>query len=111
MALAIVSIALVAAIRATGMATESSMAVRGRTLALWIAQNRLEEIRAFDLWLPIGNAENETVQGNIRFMRCEKVTATANDNFRRIEINVYEIDERDYALASLTGYVYKKDPI
>ena len=51
-ALAIVSIALMAALRASGQATNASGELRLRLFAGWVAENRLAEHRARQDWLP-----------------------------------------------------------
>ncbi len=53
-ALAIVSIALLAALRAAGQGTNAAGELRLRLLAGWVAENRLAEHRARGDWLPLG---------------------------------------------------------
>lgn len=58
-ALAIVAIALVSALRAMGATAQSTAALREHTLASWVAQNRLAMHRATAAWPAIGEYRGE----------------------------------------------------
>jgi len=108
-ALAILALALMAALRAGAAATQNSGEIRQRQLADWVALDRLEEHRARRDWLPIGSTSGETMQGNQRFRWEEKVGGTPNAQFRRIDIRVLAGDSNDpnHALARVTGFLIK----
>jgi general secretion pathway protein I len=53
-ALAVLSLALMAALRASSVGVSTSNEIRDRLLAGWVAQNRLAEHRARRDWLPVG---------------------------------------------------------
>lgn len=104
-AMAIVAIALLAALRAAGMATTSAETLRGRLLAGWVADNRLAEHRARGAWLPLGTREGHEDQGGIGFAWREEVAATPNPGFRRVDIYVQARAAPDRRLAHVTGFV------
>ena len=104
-ALAIVSIALLAAMRAAGLGTTSAEALRLRTLAGWIAQDALTEHRTRGDWLPLGGSRAAARQSGIDFVVREDVTATPNGAFRRVDVAVYRAGDESVALARLTGFV------
>jgi len=108
-ALAILALALMAALRAGAAATQNSGEIRQRQLADWVALDRLEEHRARRDWLPIGSTNGETMQGNQRFRWEEKIGGTPNAQFRRIDIRVLADDGNDpnHALARVTGFLIK----
>ena len=108
-ALAILALALMAALRAGAAATQNVSEIRLRQLADWVALDRLEEHRARRDWLPIGSTSGETMQGNQRFRWEEKIGGTPNAQFRRIDIRVLADDSTDpnYALARVTGFLIK----
>ena len=108
-ALAILALALMAALRAGAAATQNSGEIRQRQLADWVALDRLEEHRARRDWLPIGSTSGETMQGNQRFRWEEKIGGTPNAQFRRIDIRVLADDSSDpnYALARVTGFLIR----
>lgn len=106
-ALAILAIALMAALRSSTMATQNAGDIRLRLLADWVAQDRLEEHRARRDWLPFGSQSGEIAQGGARFRWDEKIIGTPNARFRRIEVRVYQADGSDpnHALTQFTGFL------
>lgn len=104
-ALAIVAIALLAAVRAAGQGANSADALRARTLAAWIAQDALAEHRARGDWLALGVRSGSVRQSGIDFAWREDVTATPNTAFRRVDVSVYRAGDESAALAKLTGFV------
>jgi general secretion pathway protein I len=106
-ALAIVSIALLAALRATGQGTNAVGELRQRLFAGWIAENRLAEHRARGDFLPVGIARGTQSQGGIEFAWREEVIATPNSAFRRLDVFVSAPAEESRALAHLTGFVVR----
>src|SRR5947207_4425769 len=109
-ALAIVAVALAAGMRALAQSADSASTLKARTLALWVAQNRLANAQLADPWPPLGSAAGETEQAGTRFVWREAVSGTPNPAFRKIEIIVGEPQTPDYALARLVGYVGNARP-
>ncbi len=105
MALAIVSIALLAALRSAGQGTVNVGDLRARLLAGWVAENHLAEHRARGDWLPSGIQRGSEEQGNISFGWRKEIIATPNPAFRRIDIFVFDPLQEDRALAHLTGFL------
>jgi general secretion pathway protein I len=109
-ALAIVSIALLAALRAAGQGTNAVGELRLRLLAGWVAENRVAEHRARGDWLPLGIARGAQKQGGVEFVWREEVIATPNPAFRRLDVFVSAPAEESRALARLTGFVVQPPP-
>jgi general secretion pathway protein I len=104
-ALAIISIALLAALRVAGAGTTSVGDLRARLLAGWVAENVLAEQRARGDWPPPGVQRGTQPQGGIEFVWREEVITTPNVMFRRVDIRVFMAPEEAHALAHLTGFV------
>ena len=104
-ALAIVAIALMAALRAAGQGTNNVGELRSRLLAGWVAENLLAEHRARTDWLPPGMLRGTAREGGLDFAWREEVIATPNAAFRRIEVQVFATAEETHALAHLTGFI------
>jgi general secretion pathway protein I len=109
-ALAIVSIALMAALRAAGQGTAAVGELRARLLAGWVAENRLAEHRARGDWVALGIGRGTQQQGGVEFVWREEVIATPNSAFRRIDVFVSAPAEESRALARLTGFVVRPPP-
>lgn len=103
-ALAILAIALAASMRTLHLATDSAADTRQRTLATWVAQNRLAELQARRLFAPEGTSNGEIDYAGQRFSWQQTVSETPNPAFRKVEMRV-TLPGSDHALARLTGYV------
>ncbi len=104
-ALAIVSIALLAALRAAGQGTSNVDALRARLLAGWVAENLLAEQRARGDWPALGILSGTESEGGIAFTWREEVIATPNVRFRRVDIRVFAAPGEGQALTHLTGFL------
>jgi general secretion pathway protein I len=112
-ALAIISVALLAALRAAGQATQAVDELRLRLFAGWVAQNRLAEHRARGDWLALGISRGAQRQAGADFAWREEVIGTPNPAFRRVDVFVTAPatpsgDAR--VLARLTGFVVRPPP-
>lgn len=105
MALAIVSIALMAALRAAGQGSNNLGELRARLLAGWVAENLLAEHRARQEWLPLGIRQGKADQGGMSFDWREEVIATPNASFRRVDVRVFAGGDEMHALAHMAGFV------
>jgi general secretion pathway protein I len=102
-ALTIVAVALMAALRAVSMMTQSSDELRARTLAQWSAENRLSQMRVQAEYPNIGRNRYDCSQGGVELACQEDVFATPNASFRRVELSVF--DPRDgHRLTRLVGF-------
>ncbi|MDP2144732.1 MAG: type II secretion system minor pseudopilin GspI [Gallionella sp.] len=104
-ALAIISIALLASLRIAGGGANSAGELRARVLAGWVAENILAEQRARGVWLPLGMQRGIESQGGIAFVWREEVIDTPNSSFRRVDIRVYTASDESHTLAHLIGFV------
>jgi len=104
-ALAIVSIALMSALRAAGQGTNNVGELRSRLLAGWVAENLLAEHRARRDWLPLGIQRGTGREGGLDFAWREEVIATPNAAFRRVDVRVFATAEESHSLAHLAGFI------
>jgi general secretion pathway protein I len=104
-ALAIVSIALMAALRAAGQGTQAAGELRLRLLASGVAENRLAEHRARGAWLPVGIARGTQSQGGVELAWREEVISTPHPAFRRVDVFVSAPAQESRSLARLTGFL------
>ena len=102
-ALAILAIALMAALRAAGQGSRSAEEMRARLLAGWVAQNVLETQRARGDWPSVGLVTGDVAQAGLEFSWREEVVSTPNAAFRRVNIAVSRKDAPEYVPARITG--------
>jgi len=91
--------------RAVAQSADGATLLKQRTLALWVAQNRLAAAQLASPWPALGLRDGDAVQAGARFAWRETVSGTPNPAFRKIEIVVADPEQPDYALARLSGYL------
>ena len=104
-ALAIIAIALLAAMRAAGQGTNNVGELRAHLLAGWVAQDILVEQRARGDWPSTGVLRGKMSQGGIDFNWREEIIGTPNATFRRVDIFVFMEAEESRSLARMTGFL------
>lgn len=87
--LIILSVALITALRAVAYSADTQLAISQRTMALWSADDALNEIRMKKIWPDLGTSSFSCPQVSIILVCQRKVLATPNPAFRRVEITVY----------------------
>jgi general secretion pathway protein I len=87
-ALAIIAVALAASLRAVGMLANDEGELHRRLLAGWSADNALTEVHLMREWPDLGVVTFDCSQGNLPLVCTERVSATPNPIFRRVEISV-----------------------
>ena len=108
-ALAIVAVALSAGMRALAQGADGASSLKARTLALWVAENRLARAQ-LEVAPQAPTASGEETQAGMALVWRQTIWATPNPAFRRIEIVVTEPGRPDYALARLVGYLANRRP-
>ena len=104
-ALAIVAVALSAGMRALAQGADGASSLKARTLALWVAENRLARAQLDLSAQGATAASGDETQAGMTLAWRQTIGTTPNPAFRRIEIVVTETDRPDYALARLVGYL------
>ncbi|MBM3114813.1 type II secretion system minor pseudopilin GspI [Jeongeupia naejangsanensis] len=104
-ALAVLAIAMAAALRAVSASTDTAADLATRTLAGWVAQNRLAEIAARGEFPEPGRREGQSSMAGRDFVWQEEDGISPNRSFRRVEIRVYAAGDTTHAFATLVGYL------
>lgn len=87
-ALVIVSVALLACIRALTLATHGAQSMQQRSLALLAAENRLAELRLQRAFPAAGRSIDACPQGPLPLVCEQRFQNTVNSNFRQVTIQV-----------------------
>ncbi len=105
-AMAVVALGMMAVFRVVHDTVNNSVYLRDRTLATWIGDNRLVEMRLASELPSIDETEGEVEFANQRWRWKANVSQTPVDDLRRIDIRVRrEDDSEDSALAEVSGFV------
>lgn len=103
-ALLVLAIALAATARALGAAIDTTAALRDRTLARWVAEDRLTAIEVQREWPSLDTKEGDAEMGGRTFRWRQETGATPVARMRRVEVSVFA-PGADTPLAHLTGFV------
>ena len=87
-ALAIIAVALAASLRAVGMLANDEADLHRRLLAGWSADDALTDLHLSHNWPEIGTQTFDCSQGNLPLTCTQRVSATPNPVFRRVEVSV-----------------------
>ena len=107
-ALAIAAIALTAVSRSAAVSSTSAAEIKLRTLAGFVAENRLGELEARRAWPPVGVSEGLERQAGIEFPWRVEVFATQHPLLRRVEVQVVDPGNSAHVLRTLVGILPKE---
>jgi len=106
-ALAVLAIALSAIMRALSQSIDTSTSLRDRTVAMWVAQNRLTTHQVLHDFPALDTTEGEAeMAGHVWRWREEVKPAPGETDMRQIHIEV-RADTGSQALARLVGFLAK----
>lgn len=94
-ALVIIGVALMAAMRGAGSLIDTAEETRNKLLASITAENRLLELRLARTRLEIGQTTAECEQAGVVFVCEQIIRSTPNPFFRRVELRVFRSSERE----------------
>lgn len=103
-AMAVISLALLALSRTGGGVPLQMSGLEERTLAQWVAQNAISELRLREDFPPPGSREGREEMGQRDWTWRAQIQNTDDPNMRRIDVSVY-IDGDTEATAAHTGFV------
>ena len=108
-ALAVLAIALTATARSLGAAIDTTAALRDRTLARWVAEDRLTELELSREWPALDVKEGKAEMGGRAFLWRQETSVTPAARMRRVEVSVF-LTGTDSTLAKMTGFVEQTAP-
>lgn len=104
-ALVIVSLGMLAVIEAVSQTANNTTRMRDRTIAHWVAMNRLTEVRLESRAPGIAKTSDEVEMAGRRWRWTMEVSETPVESMRRIDIQVAEAESEDgRTLATVTGF-------
>jgi general secretion pathway protein I len=108
-ALLVLAIALTATVRSLGAAIDTTGALRERTLAHWVAEDRLTALELSGEWPALDVKQGKSSMGGEQFTWRQETSATPVARMRRVEVSVLPAGA-DAAVARITGFVEQKLP-
>jgi general secretion pathway protein I len=110
-ALAIFAVVSAALVRNASMSVRQTAIVTERTLAWWVGENQLNEMRSLPRdpgnYPSIGKKTISVRMAQTDWELEVDVKSTENENMRRIEISVFSNSDLDVPLANIHGFLGK----
>lgn len=103
-ALTIVAFALTAVASSMSQMIDAANAMRDRTYASWIAQNKLAEMRLEGTMPEVSTTSGELEYARTNWAWSAVVSETGIENFRRIDVSITHVDS-DYVIRTVTGFI------
>jgi general secretion pathway protein I len=105
-AVAVLALALTAIISGGSNAARAAGGLREKTLALWVAHNRLAEIDLQTTWPQLGTSSDDVTMGGEEWTWHVEVIGTQDPTLRRINIRVNRHNDRsNYNYADLSSFI------
>ncbi|PKF61453.1 type II secretion system protein GspI [Psychromonas sp. psych-6C06] len=106
LALVIMATSGVAVMNAASGALNSQSHLQNKTFALWVASNRLTEIKLQKIWPAASWRYDTTELAGVTWYLRYKSVETGDANFKALDIEVSDV-ERGRALAYMRTYIAK----
>lgn len=99
-ALAVVAIALAALVRGGSQSAVTAAHLRDKSLAHWVAMNRVAELRLQPQWPAPGESSSDEEMAKRRWYALAKVSATDDADVHRVVVEVRASEDKDAPVIS-----------
>ena len=110
-ALAIVALGMTAVQTQLNRYVVSAVSTEEKTLASWIAANKLTELSVAGTWPEIGRSDDEVEFAQREWRMVIDVSETQVENLRRVDVRVYLAEQPDRLIQTLSGLLEPPPPI
>jgi general secretion pathway protein I len=104
-ALAVLAIALSAIIKTMSANTLNSIYLRDRTLAQWVALNKITELQLSKDTPSPGKSDGSTVMGNHEWFWEAEIKTTPDDDVNTVTLRVRDQRDAENPVTTLQGYI------
>jgi general secretion pathway protein I len=105
-AVAVLAIALGAIIGNAARYADSAAGLRDKSIALFVARNRMAELDLSRTWPATGRANEDVEMGGIKWVWRTEVKTTPDPTLRRVDVRVEKKDDKSgVAFATLSGFI------
>lgn len=104
-ALVIVGLGMLAVFGQLNQSLIATALVRERTLAQWIALDRITELRINGEFPDVGERSDELSMGGVNWVYTLKFSEVGVENFRRVDVTVSFADSPDRTVGSAAGFL------
>ena len=103
-ALAVLSIALLAALKSSGAVIRNATGLKERSVAHWVALNRAAELELAPSWIELGSTHGQEIMANQTWYWTVETEKTPDPDIRHAGIKIRR-EEKDEPLATLEIFI------
>jgi len=107
-AMSIVVISFVALYSGLLQMVSATTLMQEKTLATWIAYDRITELRLTDEYPDVGELEGEVEMGRINWRYVREIRATASDDIRQVIVRVAPQDDPENYIGIASGAILRR---
>ncbi len=104
-ALAVIAVAMAAIVRSTTVSAGNAGYLKDRTLAHWVAMNKIAELQLEGTWPGVGLRKGEYDMADHEWRWETTVSETEDNDVRRMDVKVFRGPQSKEALAVVVAYV------
>lgn len=104
-ALAVLAIAVAAVVAAVSGNVSNAAYMRDRTIAHWVAMNKIAEMQVAGDWPAPGTQQGENLLAAQEWSWQVKVSTTDDADMLRLDVNVYADKDHKDSLATMVAYL------
>ncbi len=109
-ALAIVALGMMAVSTQLNSYVVSTSFIEHKTLASWIASNRIAELSVENQWPPLGDSEEEVEYAQRLWIWRAEVSETPVENLRRVDVSVFLADDPERVIHTVSALLEPPPP-
>ena len=109
-ALTIVAFSLTAVAASMNQMIDAANAMRERTYASWIAQNKIVEMRLANTMPEVSTTSGDVDYANSTWSWRAVVSETGIENFMRVDVSITHLDS-EYTRRTVTGFIGEPVPV
>lgn len=106
-ALAVLAVSMAALIQTAANNASNAGHLRDKVFALWVAENRLAELRVADTWPDLGKRSGDVEMANYRWYWTQNVVKTVTSDLREVTVEVRKKPDSELPVSSLVTYLGK----
>ena len=110
-AMAVLSLGLIAVIKVVSEVSTSAMQLRDKTYAQWVALNKIAEMRLQTTWPPTGKSNGTTDMAGRKWRWVMEIKTTDDADVHRLEVTVNPASEPADAPATETVIAFLGKPL
>ncbi len=104
-ALAVVAVALAALIKVASNNVQNAIYLRDKTLAHWVAMNKITEYHVNREWLPVGERSGSSEMAEREWFWSILTATTEDSSTRRIEVSVRADEDQEDPLVVRVAFL------